>query len=439
MSNATDNDVEDELHLQPINHGATRDELIEALKASQLSVVKLLAENRQLRTENANLRANSSKKRRNIGANDNLLGYQSEILRFAKSFLFTRALLVPIAAFQPNTVQLPEDPRGRFENNETYIRSITSALYEDIPEKFHSLLDVQTYSNFAKDFIREHGEGRSALIGVIRKALPVILKGHSIDSSLLTNAKADRSKDNTIDRLLRFPTERKATLYPPILFPGPTQNMKEVFTGPIIMNVHRLMYFGPSSLTLGSKPAQNSNGIKLGFHDVTEASVSAAVILTRFVLSTDAEWAAKGAISKIEWEEEYRAYHKMLACNRHLLHVKAILRKIHRFVFAGTTSSLTTASNPTAEEDEETEEAISDALRRFELGLDPMSDPEDDAHGNGTGPAAQPDPNVGVAHAPEEPPEEPTREDRAEEEEAAEVRGPAQRRTRSGKATQRRR
>jgi hypothetical protein len=144
-------------------------------------------------------------------------------------------------------------------------------------------------------FIREHGEGRSALIGVIRKALPVILKGHSIDSSLLTNAKADRSKDNAIDRLLRFPGERKATLYPPIFFPGPTQNMKEVFTGPIIMNVsihvnyvlawliqskvHRLMYFGPSSLTLGSKPVQNSNGIKLGFHDVTEASVSAVAIL----------------------------------------------------------------------------------------------------------------------------------------------------------------
>jgi hypothetical protein len=59
------------------------------------------------------------KKRRNIGANDNLLGYQSDILRFAKSFLFTRALLVPIAAFQPNTVQLPEDPRDSFENNET--------------------------------------------------------------------------------------------------------------------------------------------------------------------------------------------------------------------------------------------------------------------------------------------------------------------------------
>jgi hypothetical protein len=29
MWNGTDNDVEDELHLQPINHNATRDELVE--------------------------------------------------------------------------------------------------------------------------------------------------------------------------------------------------------------------------------------------------------------------------------------------------------------------------------------------------------------------------------------------------------------------------
>ncbi|KAJ7914597.1 hypothetical protein B0H13DRAFT_2659173 [Mycena leptocephala] len=49
IDTCTYNDVEDELHLQPINHNATRDEPIEALKASQLSVVKLLAENRQLR------------------------------------------------------------------------------------------------------------------------------------------------------------------------------------------------------------------------------------------------------------------------------------------------------------------------------------------------------------------------------------------------------
>ncbi|KAJ7837159.1 hypothetical protein B0H13DRAFT_2677945 [Mycena leptocephala] len=396
MSNAMDDDADDDLHLQSINHNASRDELVEALKASQLSVVKLLAENRQLRTENSNLLANSSKKRRNNGLNDNLLGYKSEVLRFAKRFLFTRALFVPIAAFQPNTIQMPEDPRNY------------------IPEKFHSLLDYQAYGNFGKDFIREHGDGRSALLGVIRKALPVILKGYGIDSGLLTNAKADRSKDTVIDGLLRFPAERKATLYPPILFPGSTRNMNEVFTGPIIMDIHRLMYFGPSSLILGSKPAQNSLGIKLGFHDVTESSVSAAAILTRFVLSTDTEWAAKGAISKIEWEEEYRAYHKMLACNRHLPHVKAIFRRIHKFVFAGTTSSLATASNSNADEDDELEDTISDALRRFELGMDPDGDdlgqPDGGNLGNGTRPdvdgvpAPEEPPVVGGARAPEERP-----------------------------------
>ncbi|KAJ7925521.1 hypothetical protein B0H13DRAFT_1862982 [Mycena leptocephala] len=136
-----------------------------------------------------------------------------------------------------------------------------------------------------------------------------------------------------------------------------------------------------------------------------------SVLKPRFVLSTDAEWAAKGAVSGIEWEEEYCAYHKMLACNRQLPHAKAIFKRIHKFVFAGTTSSPVAASNSTADEDDEMEEAISDALGRFELGMDPISDPDGGNLGNGTGPAAQPDPR-----APEQPPEEPTREVRAEEE-----------------------
>jgi hypothetical protein len=106
----------------------------------------------------------------------------------------------------------------------------------------------------------------------------------------------------------------------------------------------------------------------------------------------------------------------MLACNRHLPHVKAIFKKNHKFVFAGTTSSPATASNSTADEDDEMEEAISDALRRFELGMVPISDPDGDDLGNGTGPAAQPDgDNLGNGtgpaaqpdpRAPEEPHEE---------------------------------
>ena len=41
------------------------------------------------------------------------------------------------------------------------------------------------------------------------------------------------------------------------------------------------MYFGPKSLTEGSKPASNSNGVKFGLEEVTDSSVAASAILVR--------------------------------------------------------------------------------------------------------------------------------------------------------------
>lgn len=41
------------------------------------------------------------------------------------------------------------------------------------------------------------------------------------------------------------------------------------------------MYYGPRSLVPNTRPAQNTNGVKLGIKIVTEASVAAAAILVR--------------------------------------------------------------------------------------------------------------------------------------------------------------
>ncbi|KAJ7184439.1 hypothetical protein C8R46DRAFT_1208635 [Mycena filopes] len=366
----SDDEGDDNIHLQPLNHNASRDELLEALTASQLSVVKLLAENRELRKSNNDLLATSSKKRRKGGEED-LLGYKGQVVGLAKSFLFTRALCIHATAFQKN----PPPPTAigdRFGDNKRYNDGVTADLYRHIPEKFHPLLNLKEYGNFAKDFIREHGDGRSVLISAVRKALPVILQQYNVGSEvlpLLASANADRKNNKTLEGLLRFPNERRATLYAPILFPGPTQNMSEVFTAPAVMQVHRMMLFGPGSLTVGSKPAPNSNGVKLGCMEITESSVSTAATITRFVLSPDKEWAVKGAISGVEWEEDYRAYHQMLACNRHLPHVKKIFRTIHNFVFAGLTASSTTIGAESGS-DTEADDGISDALRRFQLGSD---------------------------------------------------------------------
>lgn len=106
------------------------------------------------------------------------------------------------------------------------------------------------------------------------------------------------------------------------------------------------------------------------------------------MLSSDKEWASKGAISGIEWEADYRAYHKLLICNRDQPHVKEIFNKIHAFVFAGVQLS-TGANNANGDSDNETEDAITDAMRRFELGIDGTSDPEED-NTAAPGPAAEP-------------------------------------------------
>jgi hypothetical protein len=53
----------------------------------------------------------------------------------------------------------------------------------------------------------------------------------------------DRSKNDVLDRLLRFPNDRKPTLLAPVLFPNGKQNMNEIFTGPIVMKVSCRDYF----------------------------------------------------------------------------------------------------------------------------------------------------------------------------------------------------
>lgn len=120
------------------------------MKASQLSVVKLLSENRKLRKMNDDLLATSSKKRRKGGEED-MLGYKGQVVAWAKGFLFTRALFVYITAFRKKSA-VPDDAIGdRFASSQAYIDGMTADLYQHIPEKFHSILDANTYSSLAKD------------------------------------------------------------------------------------------------------------------------------------------------------------------------------------------------------------------------------------------------------------------------------------------------
>ncbi|KAJ7704222.1 hypothetical protein B0H14DRAFT_2647642 [Mycena olivaceomarginata] len=365
-TNDIDEYNDEEAALQEIDRNCSRDEALKALRDAQLYGMKLLAENRKLREDNSNLRASAPKKR---CQNEDFFGYKGEVVGLAKRFLLTRAFIVDRASFQKQKPLPPTKPQDQFTSDKAYTTSMAIALYEEIPTKFHPLLDVKTYSNFATDFIHEHSDGRSSFLNALRKALPVILNGLNIDSNIVIKARADRSKDPILAGLLKFPDERKPSRFPPVLFPSSNQNMNEAFTGAYFLRTHRLMYFGPGSLASKAKPALNSNGIKLGFKEVTSSSMAAAGIALRVVLSPDESWQPKGTASGINWEAEYRAYLEMFESNKDRPHIKRIFKTVHNFVFAGVDTAIQSNADDSDDGDD-----VAELMRRFELGTDDVVD-----------------------------------------------------------------
>ncbi|KAJ7687782.1 hypothetical protein B0H14DRAFT_3533860 [Mycena olivaceomarginata] len=329
---------EEEAALQEIDRNCLRDE---ALKVSAERCAAL-------REDNSNLCASAPKKR---CQNEDFFGYKGEVVGPAKRFLLTQAFIVDRASFQKQKPLPPTMPQDQFTSDEAYTSSMAIALYEEIPTKFHPLLDVKTYSNFATDFIHEHSDGCSSFLNALQKALPVILNGLNIDSNILIRARADRSKDPILAGLLKFPDERKPSRFPP---------------------THRLMYFGPGSLASKAKPALNSNGIKLGFKEVTSSSMAAAGIALRVVLSPDESWQPKGTASGINWETEYWAYLEMFESNKDRPHIKRIFKTVHNFVFAGVDTSIQSNTDDSDDGDD-----VAELMRRFELRTDDVVDRDD--------------------------------------------------------------
>ncbi|KAJ7215091.1 hypothetical protein B0H12DRAFT_1242072 [Mycena haematopus] len=244
---------------------------------------------------------------------------------------------------------LPEltfDPAARFTNNAAYSHSVTAGLFDVIPEKYHMLLDYAEYKHFAKDFIAEFGGYRSSMLNTLRGVMASILAsaGYTVNSQILGSATADRSQDKVLLGLFRYPND-KSPLFAPILYPDGKKNTTYIFLSRIVLDVHRVMVHGRSSLAANSKPDPKANGTKYGFVEVTDHSIALAGILTRFLISADKTFAPIGAITKINWEADYRTYRKLLASNRDMPSVKQIFKKMSSHVFAGVSTRVGNAED----------------------------------------------------------------------------------------------
>ncbi|KAJ6550560.1 hypothetical protein B0H10DRAFT_2202311 [Mycena sp. CBHHK59/15] len=241
-----DSDIDQE-HLRPLSINATKEEVLKALEHCQLALGRVLAENRSLRQTNSDLLAAASSKRHRLVQGDNKIGYKSQIGTLAKRFFFT----------QEAWTRAPLNPEHRFTNDNVYSQSVTTALFDNIPPKYYPLLDYNSYKHFAADFITEFGNARASVINSIRRVMPIILAsaGYSVESNLLVAAASDRSQDKVLISLLRFPQDKTPCLFPPVIFPNGSKNMNCIFLSRIVLDVHRAMCHGPSSLGDTSAPS----------------------------------------------------------------------------------------------------------------------------------------------------------------------------------------
>ncbi|KAJ7658448.1 hypothetical protein B0H17DRAFT_1262230 [Mycena rosella] len=376
-----DNRDKEEEFLQPVDINATKDELIKALEHCQLALGRILAENRGLRQSNSELQATSTSKRRRREKGDNQLGYEQHIGPLARRFLFTNETWVRTSDFRKDRPELFSNAEDRFANNNMYSRAVTAALFDSIPEKYHSLLDYTEYRHFAKDFIAELGNARSSMINSVRGVIASILSsaGHSVNNKILGSANADRSKDKVLLGLLRFPEDNKSKLFAPILFPQGKKRLEYIFTSQIVLEIHRVMVHGQSSLGENSKPDPKANGTKYGISEATDHSIALAGTLARFLVSADKLWASKGAITEINWEDNYRTYRKLLTSNPDAPSIKNIFRTFNKHVFAGVPK--TAGNTNEVDEDDDVEDEINAAMHRLAFG--DFDDDRDESDGNG--------------------------------------------------------
>ncbi|KAJ7205894.1 hypothetical protein C8J57DRAFT_1615311 [Mycena rebaudengoi] len=340
---------------------ATKADVEEVLKLCQLALGHALAENRKLRQNNSNLLAVQGSKRRGRGSKDTS-AFQLVVGPLAKRFFLTQETWVRVHEFKKAPPEPPLTIEQRFANTNNYSFGVTAALHAIVPEKLRPYLDADESTDFPRAFIAEHGAARSSLINTIRQAMQTILShaGHIVDSSLLLAAAADRSTDPILHKLLCFPSDKKPTLFAPLLFPGETKNMQFIFTSDIILLTHRVMIHGPSSLVKDSKPDPKANGI-----------------LARFVLSADKQFAPTGTISKVSWEGDYRTYRQLLATNRQTRATENIFRTFKKIVFAGV--STTTATGNDDVDGEDLADDINAAMRALALGEDDQAPDEHSA------------------------------------------------------------
>ncbi|KAJ7700546.1 hypothetical protein B0H14DRAFT_3528042 [Mycena olivaceomarginata] len=309
----------------------SKEELQQALKDAQLKLERAVAEMKTKDILIAQLQQNGGRKGKPKPSSG--LEYDNAIITWGKKFAVLYEPWVTVAVFGP----YPEDGPPEletvpeieqvFKDPKLYLRYTRVTLYQNIPEKFHELIDPSIFGTFATD-----------------SAPP--------------------------------------TAYPPIFYDGLKDNVPNLFLNPVGPLSLRVILFGQGSLGEKgkAKPSRNAIGFqwKVQEDGLTVGSICFTLILLLFVIADHNEnFTETGSISKIPYQKYYRQYKLRFMKHAKSTGIQNIIKFWSGIVFQGIDTG--SVRNEQIADDMNDEEEANFALAMERVTIDAVdADDEDD-------------------------------------------------------------
>ncbi|KAG2047494.1 hypothetical protein BDR06DRAFT_1013789 [Suillus hirtellus] len=324
--NTFDDDSDEEPFIESVaipGPNASKGDLIEALKALQVQVQKLVEDNHTL-------------------SPDELVAHEQTITLYACKYGLTVEMF-------PNPDLLskpcPENPTP-FDSRDQYLTAMTqesaflNKLFHHFPDHVHSTMEK---------VMKSISEGRSSEINKLRGVAGDIFGLPGMYFANTNYRKADVTE--IWDMLGVLATNPKYKTFPPVLFLGMQEDssLKTVFGNwELLAKVLKAALRGVTSLHQETSGGPKTNTCKWNFEQVTPGSIAWAAVIAIFLLSPDTEFQKSGLGN----------------CR-----IQTIVQNINHKVFGSAKSS---ASGPAGQEDHSSK--IIHAMNALDMDSDSESD-----------------------------------------------------------------
>ncbi|KAJ7018233.1 hypothetical protein C8F04DRAFT_1277911 [Mycena alexandri] len=158
-----------------------------------------------------------------------------------------------------------------------YPQYLTAAIYQHVPEKYHSLVDASEFPDFTANFLRPANAQRSTSLNTIKNLIPTLL------ATLIAKMK-NINDPFEWQALILFPgglEGEEISKYPPILYPNLEKNQREFLKSSVLTQALCCILFGPASIN-GSTPGSAVVGKMWGVQNVTFGAMSLVSVFIVF-------------------------------------------------------------------------------------------------------------------------------------------------------------